>query len=49
LLSVVTDMSTETSNLQVLDAENVTAGPIGVAQLPHRVPVGFHGGWRPAS
>lgn len=49
LLSVVTDLNAETSNLQILDAENVTDGPLAVAQLPHRVPVGFHGGWRPQS
>ena len=48
LLSVVTDMTTEKSALQVLDAQNVSAGPLALAQLDHRVPVGFHGGWRPA-
>jgi carotenoid cleavage dioxygenase-like enzyme len=48
LLSVVTDLPSDTSNLQILDAENVAAGPLAVAQLPNRIPVGFHGGWRPA-
>lgn len=47
LLSVVTDMTVGTSALHILDAENVSDGPIAVAQLNHRVPVGFHGGWRP--
>ena len=31
------------SNLVILDAMNVSSGPIAVAQLPHRVPYGFHG------
>ncbi|MGI9286249.1 MAG: carotenoid oxygenase family protein [Pseudomonadales bacterium] len=47
LLSVVTDMNDKTSALNVLDAQNVSAGPLAVAQLQHRVPVGFHGSWRP--
>ena len=46
LLAVVTDMTEGTSALHIIDAENVGAGPVAVAQLNHRVPVGFHGGWR---
>jgi len=49
LLSVATDLGSGKSSLQVLDAQNVSAGPIAVAQLEHRIPIGFHGGWRPAS
>lgn len=49
LLSVVTDMTVGTSALHILDAENVGDGPVAVAQLNHRVPVGFHGGWRPGT
>ena len=48
LLSVVTDLNQNLSSLYVMDAENVAAGPLGIAHLSHRVPVGFHGGWRPA-
>ncbi len=48
MLSVVTDLPTDTSALAILDAENVSAGPLAVAQLENRIPVGFHGGWRPA-
>ena len=36
------------SDLVFFDAENVSSGPIAAAQLPHRVPFGFHGNWRPA-
>lgn len=49
LLAVVTDLRSDESALKILDAQNVTAGPIASAQLGHRVPVGFHGGWRPGS
>ena len=31
------------SNLVILNALNVSDGPIATAQLPHRVPYGFHG------
>jgi len=48
LLAVVTDMTKNTSCLQVLDAENVSAGPLGIAHLSHRVPIGFHGTWKGA-
>ncbi len=47
LLAVVTDLESDTSALKVLDAQNVADGPIASAQLGHRIPVGFHGGWRP--
>ena len=31
------------SNLIFLDAQHVDDGPVATAQLPHRVPYGFHG------
>jgi len=34
------------SDLLVLDATDVAAGPVAIARLPHRVPFGFHGNWR---
>jgi carotenoid cleavage dioxygenase len=49
LLTVVTDMTVGTSALNIVDAENVSHGPVAVAQLDHRIPVGFHGGWRQAA
>jgi len=35
------------SDLAVFDAENLSDGPLALANLPHRVPFGFHGNWRP--
>jgi len=34
------------SDLAVFDAQNVSSGPLALANLPHRVPFGFHGNWR---
>ena len=34
------------SDFAVFEAMDVAKGPIGVAQLPRRVPFGFHGNWR---
>jgi len=48
LLAVVYRGATDRSDLVVYDAQNVGAGPIGVAKLPRRVPFGFHGNWRGA-
>ena len=49
LLSVATDLPSNTSALKILDAQNIEAGPVASAQLGHRVPVGFHGNWRPGT
>jgi carotenoid cleavage dioxygenase-like enzyme len=35
------------SDLLVFDAMDLALGPLAVARLPHRVPFGFHGSWRP--
>lgn len=47
VLVFVTDRRTERSELQVLDARDVAAGPIARVLLPARVPVGFHSHWAP--
>ena len=49
LLSSVYDAERKASHLQILDAENVSAGPIAKAFLDHRLPLGFHGNWRPGA
>jgi carotenoid cleavage dioxygenase-like enzyme len=36
------------SDLVVFDAQDIAAGPIAAAEVPRRVPFGFHGNWRPA-
>lgn len=48
LLATVWRGATDTSDLVVFDARALAAGPVCVASLPHRVPVGFHGNWFPA-
>jgi len=45
LLSFVYQPASKTSELWVLDAAAVAAGPVARVQLPVRVPVGFHGVW----
>ena len=35
------------SEVEVLDARDVTAGPLCRLQLPVRVPLGFHATWVP--
>ena len=47
LLANVYDANRKASHLVILDAENVSAGPLAKAYLDHRVPFGFHGNWRP--
>ena len=37
------------SDLLILDAQNIESGPIATAKLPHRIPFGFHGNWRPGN
>ena len=37
------------SDLMIFDAENIASGPIARAKLPHRIPYGFHGNWRPGT
>jgi carotenoid cleavage dioxygenase-like enzyme len=49
LMANVYDASTDKSQLAILDAQNITAGPIARAFLDHRVPLGFHGNWRPGT
>ncbi|MNR66097.1 Lignostilbene-alpha,beta-dioxygenase isozyme III [compost metagenome] len=46
LLAVAWRAQEQRSDLLVFDAMQLTAGPVAVARLPHRVPFGFHGNWR---
>ncbi len=47
LLSLIYRGNKNRSDLAVFDAQNLSAGPLALAQLPHRVPHGFHGNWKP--
>ena len=41
----VTDTHTQRTDVEVLDARDITAGPICRLHLPVRVPLGFHATW----
>ena len=45
LLAIVYRGGREKSDLVVLDARDLAAGPVALAKLPVRVPDGFHGAW----
>ncbi len=45
LIAVVYRAQDNRSDLAIFDATDVTQGPIACAELPHRVPYGFHGNW----
>ena len=47
VLTNIYDEDRDTSYLAIFDAEEIERGPIARAHLDHRVPVGFHGNWRP--
>lgn len=47
LLATVFDERRNASHLAVFDAQQIETGPIARAHLDHRVPLGFHGSWRP--
>ncbi|MBL6936938.1 MAG: carotenoid oxygenase family protein [Alphaproteobacteria bacterium] len=48
LVALVYRGADDRSDFVVFDAMDVGKGPIGVAELPRRVPFGFHGNWRAA-
>ena len=45
LLSLVYDQETDKSDLIILNAQEVSSGPLAKVHLPQRVPFGFHGDW----
>lgn len=47
LLVLVYRAATDTSELQVLEAQDINAPPAATIRMPRRVPSGFHGNWAP--
>jgi carotenoid cleavage dioxygenase len=45
VLSFVSDENDGSSELVILDAQNITDPPIGRVRIPQRVPLGFHATW----
>jgi carotenoid cleavage dioxygenase len=48
VLALVHDVTSDTSELIVLDATSMSCEPLARVHLPQRVPYGFHGSWIPA-
>jgi carotenoid cleavage dioxygenase-like enzyme len=48
VMSFVHDATRNASELTVLDARDIGAGPLARVPLPQRVPLGFHAAWVPA-
>lgn len=48
LLNAVYFDDRDTTDLVILDARDVAAGPIATVHLPRRMPFGFHANWFPA-
>ncbi len=49
LITFVHDEATDQSECVIIDAQNVSAGPVATIVMPFRVPYGFHAGWVPAA
>jgi len=49
LMSMVYNRADNCSEVVILDATKVSAGPIARVKMPRRVPFGFHGLWMPRS
>ncbi len=45
LLSYLYDQESNLSDVVILEAANLSAGPVATVHLPRRVPYGFHGNW----
>ncbi|MBS0474492.1 MAG: carotenoid oxygenase family protein [Proteobacteria bacterium] len=47
VMGYVIDTASDTTDLVILDAADMTLPPIAAIHIPHRVPPGFHGNWLP--
>jgi carotenoid cleavage dioxygenase len=48
-MSFVSDRATGATELVILGAGDVAAGPVARVEIPARVPYGFHATWVPAA
>ena len=47
VLVCVYRQASDRTDVVVLDAANLAAGPLATVALPRRIPAGFHGAWVP--
>ena len=45
LMGLVIDIAADTTDLVILDAQDITAPAVATVHLPRRIPPGFHGNW----
>ena len=45
MTAVVYRAGEDRSDFAVFEAQDIASGPIALAQMPRRVPFGFHGNW----
>ena len=45
MIGLVVNLSLETSDLVIIDAQKFESEPVASVHIPHRVPPGFHGNW----
>lgn len=48
LMGYVVDTAQLTSELIILDTQQFGGEPVAVVEIPHAIPLGFHGNWMPA-
>lgn len=49
ITAVVWRAAENRSDFVVYEAQDISAGPVAVVELPRRTPFGFHGDWRPSA
>ena len=49
LMGYVVDAPRRTSELVILDALDFSGEPVAAVEIPHAIPLGFHGNWMPAA
>ncbi|MEZ5683692.1 carotenoid oxygenase family protein [Novosphingobium sp.] len=45
VMGYVIDQATDTTDLVILDASDMSRPPVASVHIPHRIPPGFHGNW----